>query len=65
MLTWSQPQGLSRGGARTSWTAETEQGLSLGEGAGLMGGEEHQGDVQVWGERVEEWERGCLVVGLP
>lgn len=43
MLTWSQAQGLSRGGARTSWTAETEQGLSLGEGAGLMGGKNIKG----------------------
>lgn len=53
MLTRSQAQGLSEGGARTSGTAETEQGLSLGEGAWLTGrGKGRPGEVRGWCGRV-------------
>lgn len=65
MLTRSQAQEQSEGGAGTCGTAEIEQGLSLGVGEGLAEkGRAVQGKSGVWVKVMGQWER-CSVVGFP
>lgn len=66
MLTRSQAQGLFEGGARTSGTGEPEVGQCfLRRGGAYREARAVRGKSRIGVREVEEWERGCSVVGPP